>query len=94
VAEPAHYFEILARQAAELDIWETEYLHVLEGPSPVKEWLKGSALMPLLEALEEPERGRFEAGYAELVDAAYPRAADGRTLFPFRRLFLVARAPG
>ena len=94
VAEPARYFEILARQAAELDIWETEYLHVLEGPSPVKEWLKGSALMPLLEALEEPERGRFEAGYAELVDAAYPRAADGRTLFPFRRLFLVARAPG
>jgi trans-aconitate 2-methyltransferase len=94
VAEPARYFEILARQAAELDIWETEYLHVLEGKSPVKEWLKGSALMPLLEALEEPERRRFEASYAELVDAAYPRGVDGRTLFPFRRLFLVARAPG
>jgi len=93
VSEPARYFEILARQAAELDIWETEYLHVLEGQSPVKEWLKGSALMPLLEALEEPQRSRFEAGYAKLVDAAYPPAADGRTLFPFRRLFLVARAP-
>ncbi len=94
VAEPARYFEILAPHAADLDLWETEYLHVLEGPSPVKEWLKGSALMPLLSALEEPERARFEARYAELVDAAYPPGPDGRTLFPFRRLFLVARKPG
>jgi len=46
----------------------------------------------LLDALREPERRRFEAAYAALVAQAYPRRADGRTLFPFRRLFLVARA--
>ena len=40
---------------------------------------------------EEPERSRFEAHYAELVARAYPRRPDGRTLFPFRRLFIVAR---
>ena len=43
-------------------------------------------------ALEEPERGRFEAAYAALVARAYPPRPDGRTLFPFRRLFIVARA--
>ena len=46
----------------------------------------------VLDALEEPERSRFEARYAELVARAYPPRADGRTLFPFRRLFIVARA--
>jgi trans-aconitate 2-methyltransferase len=32
----------------------------------------------------------FEAEYARQVAAAYPRRADGKTLFPFRRLFMVA----
>ena len=51
---------------AALDIWETEYLQVLEGDDPVEEWTKGSWLEPLLDALEEPERGHFEASYAAL----------------------------
>ena len=92
VAEPAFYFDLLAPCAAELDMWETEYLQVLEGDRPVVEWVKGTWLSPLLGALEEPERSRFESRYAELVARAYPRRPDGRTLFPFRRLFIVARA--
>ncbi len=38
----------------------------------------------------EPERSQFEAAYTKLVDAAYPRRPDGKTLFPFRRLFIIA----
>ena len=82
----------MAPAAAALEMWETEYLQVLEGEHPVKEWTKGTWLRPLLDALEEPERGRFEAAYAALVARAYPPRPDGRTLFPFRRLFIVARA--
>jgi trans-aconitate 2-methyltransferase len=92
VADPDFYYGVLAPKAATLDIWETEYLQILEGPDPVKEWTKGTWLKPLLDALPEPERGRFEAHYAGLVARAYPRRADGRTLFPFRRLFIVATA--
>lgn len=92
VADPDFYYGVLAARAAALDVWETEYLQVLEGPDPVKEWTKGTWLKPLLDALREPERSRFEAAYAALVAQAYPRRTDGRTLFPFRRLFLVARA--
>lgn len=94
VSEPAFYYDVLAPRAGALDIWETEYLQVLEGEDPVKEWTKGTWLKPLLEALEEPERSRFEAAYALLVARAYPRRPDGRTLLPFRRLFIVARARG
>jgi trans-aconitate 2-methyltransferase len=92
VGEPDLYHDLLAPRAATLDIWETEYLHVLEGDEPVKEWTKGTWLRPLLDALHEPERSRFEARYGELVASAYPRRPDGRTLFPFRRLFIVAQA--
>jgi trans-aconitate 2-methyltransferase len=92
VAEPSFYFDLLAPRVSMLDMWETEYLQVLEGEAPVKEWTKGTWLKPLLDALEEPQRSEFEACYGELVARAYPRRADGRTLFPFRRLFIVAKA--
>jgi trans-aconitate 2-methyltransferase len=92
VSEPEVYFDMLQPHAAELDIWETEYLHVLEGPDPVKEWTKGTWLKRFLDALDVAEAARFEADYADRVRCAYPVRADGRTLFPFRRLFIVARA--
>ena len=89
---PSLYFDLLAPRAATLDIWETEYLQVLEGAHPVKEWTKGTWLRPLLAALDEPDRSGFEAAYTELVDRAYPPRPDGRTLFPFRRMFIIATA--
>jgi trans-aconitate 2-methyltransferase len=90
VAPPELYYAILAPHASQLEIWQTEYLHVLEGENPVVEWTRGSALRPLLEGLDEPDRGAFLADYASRIRAAYRPEADGRTLFPFRRLFLVA----
>jgi len=92
VEEPSFYYDLLAPLAASLDIWETEYLQVLDGDNPVKEWTKGTWLTPLLAALEEPERSRFEAEYGRRVAAVYKPRADGKTLFPFRRMFLIARA--
>jgi trans-aconitate 2-methyltransferase len=89
-APPDVYHDVLAPLVSRLDVWETEYLHVLEGANPVVEWTKGSALRPLLDALDPSDRADFLAAYARLVATAYPRRPDGRTLFPFRRLFLVA----
>jgi trans-aconitate 2-methyltransferase len=93
VAEPRHYHALLAPLAAELDIWQTEYLHRLEGADPVKEWTKGTWLKSFLDALgDDPsQRDAFEADYAARVRRAYPREADGATLLPFKRLFIVLR---
>ncbi len=93
VAEPDYYYDVLTAAGADPVIWETEYVQVLEGDDPVKEWTKGTWLRPLLDALDEPDRSVFEAAYAAKVRAAYPRRDDGVTLFPFRRLFIVAAKP-
>jgi len=90
VLERAAYYRLLAPRTRSLDIWETEYLQILEGENPVAEWTKGTWLAPLLAALAADARAAFEAAYRELVAKAYPRQADGNTLFPFRRLFIVA----
>jgi trans-aconitate 2-methyltransferase len=93
VAEPQSYYALLAPLALSLDIWESEYLQVLSGDDPVKEWTKGTWLMQFLDRLEPDERADFEADYARRLRAAYPRQADGSTLFPFRRLFIVLQKP-
>lgn len=91
VAEPEVYLEWLAPRAAALDLWETDYLHRLEGPDPVAAWTQGSLLVPLLEVLDPGERKAFLAAYRDRLRAAYPVDASGRTPFWFRRLFIVAR---
>jgi trans-aconitate 2-methyltransferase len=88
---PAFYWDVLAPRVRSLDVWETVYLQRLEGENPVAEFVKGSWLGPFLAALEGAERTAFEAAYRERVKRAYPPRADGATLFPFRRLFIVAR---
>lgn len=94
VAAPGRYFDWLAPQAASLDVWTTEYLHVLpratDGDHPVVAWTKGTALTPFLSALDADEGRAFVADYAARIAPAYPPLPDGRVLFPFRRLFVVA----
>jgi trans-aconitate 2-methyltransferase len=93
VAPPESYYDRLAPHAAGgIDLWETEYIHVLEGEDAVLEWVRGTALRPLLQALDAGEQAAFTAAYAAKLRRAYPRRADGKTLFPFRRLFMLARA--
>jgi trans-aconitate 2-methyltransferase len=91
VHDPAFYFRALSPEARDIDAWESEYLHVLSGADPVVEWTRGTALRPYLDALKGDEREAFLAEYRRLVAGAYPPEPDGRTLFPFRRIFIVAR---
>jgi trans-aconitate 2-methyltransferase len=91
VETPDAYYRILAPVARQVDIWETSYLHVLEGENPVVEWMRGTALRPYLDALAGAQHDAFLAAYADRVAAAYPRQPDGRTLLAFRRIFFIAR---
>ena len=90
------YYDLLAGCVRSLDIWETEYLHVLEGEDPVLEWVKGTGLRPVLNGLADDEREIFLAAYRRRLREAYPIKPNNctlgtlGTLYPFRRLFIVA----
>ena len=91
VPSPEQCWKWLSPLAAKLDIWETIYLQVLDGENPVADYLKGTALRPFLTALSEQDGARFFAAFAQRAAAAYRPQPGGKTLFPFRRLFLVAQ---
>jgi trans-aconitate 2-methyltransferase len=94
VHDPQTYYDLLAPEAAMLDIWEVEYLHVLEGDAAVLNWVLGSIARPVVERLPAERRDTFLKEYGARLATAYPRRADGKTLLPFLRIFMVAQRKG
>ena len=80
---------ILAMDASEGTKRSFKNMADLSG-DPVLEWVKGTGLRPILEGLADREREAFLEDYGQRLRMAYPRRPDGRTLYPFRRLFIVA----
>ncbi|REH21491.1 hypothetical protein BX268_3323 [Streptomyces sp. 2221.1] len=75
-------------------MWETTYVHLLPGDDAVLDWVRGTGLRPVLDALDDDPAARdaFVDEYRAVLRAAYPAQAHG-TPFPFRRVFAVARKP-
>ncbi len=90
VPEPGGYYDALSPLCRHLDIWHTIYNHPLPDATGVVEWVKGSALRPIMEMLETAERKQYLAAYTARVAAAYKPQADGKVLFRFPRIFIVA----
>jgi trans-aconitate 2-methyltransferase len=90
VHSPQQYYDLLAPVAARLDIWQTTYQHVMPDVPAIVDWVKGSGLRPFLAALSLDEQAAYLEAYSCALDAAYPRRADGKRLFAFSRIFIVA----
>ena len=93
VGEPADYLKIMLDAGCDADAWETTYQQLLPGENPVLEWVRGTGLRPVLAALSAGDAREFEAEYSARLAEAYPAGAHG-TVFPFRRIFAVARKRG
>ncbi|WP_297508682.1 methyltransferase domain-containing protein [uncultured Caulobacter sp.] len=89
--DPADYYAWLAPLCPEIDIWTTTYLHALHGQDPIVDWTMGTTLRPYLDALPDGEKPVFLDAWRGRLARDYPRREDGVTLFPFKRMFIVAR---
>lgn len=92
VASAAGYLETMLGRGLSAVAWETTYEHQLTGADPVLEWVRGTALRPLLAALDEVDAIAFEGEYALRLREAYPETPFG-TIYPFRRIFAVGQKP-
>ncbi len=91
ILEPAAYYDLLSDRASAMEIWITQYMHVLRGKDPVVQWAMGTSLRPYLEALRPSNRPEFIAAYSKALRPHYPLRSDGTVLLAFRRLFILAR---
>lgn len=87
---PSFYYDVLAPFSCTVELWETEYFHVLPNHAAIIEWMKGTGLRPFLNPLNETEQNEFLAELLHQVEMGYPNQLDGSVLFPFRRMFVIA----
>ena len=91
VQPPAFYYDVLRKHASQLDIWETEYQHIMDGPRAILDWIRSTAMRPYLDRLADAEqRHLFEAMCLERLQEAYRTNDQGKVLFPYKRIFIVA----
>ena len=87
---PQWYAEALQDLGCTVQVWETIYYHILSGENAVLEWMKGTALRPVLSRLDADQQAAFLEEYGQKLSQAYPAGPSG-TMFPFRRLFFIAQ---
>ena len=85
------YYHLLAPSSAQFEIWETNYVHPLDGPKGIVEWFEGSALRPFLDPLSPAERKAFLTRYERELSAAYSTQPNGKVLLRYPRLFFIAQ---
>jgi trans-aconitate 2-methyltransferase len=91
VQPAAFYYDVLRKHASRVDIWETEYQHVMDGPKAIFDWIRSTGMRPYLDRLPDAEQKRlFEEMCLEGFQEAYKPNDQGKVLFPFRRTFIVA----
>jgi trans-aconitate 2-methyltransferase len=99
ILEPGGYYELLAPRAAALELWVTEYVHVLrrqpgDGRHPAVQWAMGTSLRPYMDRLADDPAlcEAFLAAYEDALVPYYPPQSDGAVLLPFRRQFILTKA--
>lgn len=91
VHEPAVYYDALVAVGARVELWDTRFVHIFADAAAIVEWYKGSGLRPFLEAIGDADDcAKFLNEYLAGLRGHYLPRPDGKVLFPFRRIFMIA----
>lgn len=85
------YYDLLAPEAAQIDVWHTIYQHRMDSPAAIVEWVSGTGLKPFVERLPAGLQPGYLAEYQRRIAREYRPRADGKLLLAFPRMFIVAQ---
>ena len=87
-----YYNDILSTLTPDIDLWETHYHHVMDSHNALVQWYSSTGLRPYLHSLQtEADRGAFLADFEDALKDVYSAQSDGHVLFPFVRIFFIAK---
>lgn len=90
IHDNSFYYDQLSKYYNPIEIWQTDYMHILGSWNSIMEMIRSTALKPYLETLKnETVRIEFEDELFNEIKRNYPLQGDGKVLFPFRRLFFI-----
>ena len=90
ILAPTAYYNLLRHRCSHLDIWHTLYNHAVSGHEGIVDMLFTTGLKPYLDLLNDTDKINFLDSYRSELQRNYDVAEDGKVLFRFPRLFILA----
>jgi trans-aconitate 2-methyltransferase len=84
-----YYYDLINRDSKAIDLWQTDYIHILESRYAIIEWIRSTGLRPYLDCLKDEDKLLFENELLAEIKNDYPIQKNGKMLFPFKRLFMI-----
>ena len=85
------YYDMFSRYYSNIDIWKTNYIHQMKDCNAIVDFIKGTALLPYLECLDEKQTTLFIKKLYDRISECYVASENGTVLFEFKRLFIIAQ---
>lgn len=85
------YYDILSGVAKDMQLWSIDYYHIMPSHAAIMDMMESTGLRPYLDRLPSSQWPAFKRAVIERLKTCYPCQSDGSVLFPFKRLFIVAR---
>ena len=86
-----YYYDLLASVFSSVEIWTTEYMHILNSHKDILNMMHSTGLRPYLNHLgDESLAEEFENDVLSEIKNSYPPQKDGKVILPFMRLFFTA----
>lgn len=86
------YYDFLSEWYHSIEIWESNYIHIMDSHESILEMIRSTGLRPYLDKLEnETDKKDFENLVLQGIIRDYLLQKDGKVLFPFERLFFIAK---
>ncbi|MBT4642031.1 MAG: methyltransferase domain-containing protein [Deltaproteobacteria bacterium] len=90
IHDVSFYYDILSKLFNSIEMWETNYMHVLNSHGSIMEMMSSTGLKPYLERLySESDKNDFKEEVLKETIKAYPSQMNGKVLLPFKRLFFI-----
>jgi trans-aconitate 2-methyltransferase len=87
----SYYYDLLSPLCETIEIWETDYIHILDSRLSILEMISSTGLRPYLDRLKsDTDKEDFKTLVLDEIAKDYPLLKDGKVLFPFKRLFFIA----
>ena len=87
----SYYYDQLSQLFNSIEMWKTNYIHIMDSHSAILEMIRSTGLKPYLERLEnENDKKEFEGLVLKEIVKDYHQQINGKVLFPFDRLFFIA----
>ena len=86
------YYDLLCELFDDIEMWVTDYLHVMDSHLAILEMVRSTGLRPYLDKLEsDGDKKEYANMVLEDIKNDYSGQKNGKVLFPFTRLFFIGR---